>query len=110
MNRVFNLQYGQIRKLPSPSLNLSDLWSLARTGFSVTGMSNLAARKGDILYCLNQHRMGEVLRDIEIGEMNWGDAFKLDDYPNLKAGEPQPLCKTCGATPDYLGTRPAGQE
>lgn len=56
-------------------------------------------KAGDKITCTNGHVIGEVLQDIDIGTMAWGQHignWRQKDHPVMGAMH-QPVCETCGA-------------
>ena len=55
--------------------------------------------KGDLVTCTNGHVIGEALRDIKIGDLDWGSAFgnwRQADIPT-PGYVGKPPCAICGA-------------
>jgi hypothetical protein len=56
-------------------------------------------KKGDLITCTNGHVIGEALRDVALGDEEWGNAFgnwRQVDVPGVGSIH-KPPCATCGA-------------
>ena len=56
-------------------------------------------RKGDKIICENGHPIGEALRDLSPGDLNWSDAFGNWTEAGFQpaVGQQHLKCKICGA-------------
>lgn len=52
---------------------------------------------GTAILCANGHEVARLVRDLEVGEINWGTAFEWfqDDQP-VFGSEYEPMCAQCG--------------
>jgi hypothetical protein len=65
----------------------------------------MTAKAGEKVTCTNGHVICEVVKDLNTGDMNWGDNFGNWTQEPPKTGQlDKPVCAVCGA--DFFDPEP----
>ena len=65
-----------------------------------TALGSAMIKKGDHVTCTNGHIIADVLEDIGLGTVAWGQYignWRQEDHPRIGEMNPSTKCATCGA-------------